>query len=318
MKILFTRNIIGNIHEQQDYLSDGIFHGLKKLGEDVVDAPRLWYMYASEFENNDLKRRLYGNGFTLYGLLDSSEDTVDRTDIPNKIINKYYDLIIIARLDLSTPYLELILEHYPANRIIILDGWDNVECPHDPTMPESQYHFSNVDTVRNIENKSIYFKRELQHTRINVHDLQFSFPKEKIRPRTVKSKPYSHIDPRDKTTYIHHNENSYYNDYSEALFGVTTKKFGWDCMRHYEILGTRCVPHFLDINDCPSEICKLLPKQELKEINSLINQYGAEIFLDKYLDLYDSYEYRIHQHFINNCTTDAVAKYMLDTIRLLQ
>jgi len=317
MKILLTRSIIGTICQQQDYLSDGIFHGLKKLGEEVVDAPRLWYMYSSEFQNNDIKQQLYGRGFTLYGLLNSEEDNVDRTDISNKIINQYYDIVIVARLDLSTPYLDLILEHYPASRIIVLDGWDGINYPHDPGIA-SICHFNNTELVRNIENKSIYFKRELSEPRKNVYSIPFSFPKEKIRPRTVKCKPFSHIDPRDITSYIHYDENSYYNDYGGALFGVTMKKVGWDCLRHYEILGIRCVPHFIDIDQCPTDICKSLPKQDLKEINSLIKQYGAESFLDRYLDLYDSYEHRIHQHFINNCTTEAVAKYFLDKIRSLQ
>ena len=320
MKILLTRNLTGAMNQQQDYLSDSIFHGLKKLGNEVVDAPRLWYMYSSEFQNNNSIQKLYGKGFTLYGLLNEQEDTVDRSDIVRKIINKYFDLIIIARFDLSTPYLEVILENYPANRIVVLDGWDGVNYPHLVTAPEivAQCHFSNFDLIRSIEYKTIYFKRELSEPRKNVYSIPFSFPKEKIRPRTVKSKPFSHIDPRDTATYIHYDENSYYNDYGGSLFGVTMKKVGWDCLRHYEILGIRCVPHFIDIDECPPDICISLPKKELKEINLLIKQYGAEIFLDRYLDLYDSYEHRIHQHFINNCTTEAVAKYMLDTVESLQ
>ena len=317
MKILLTRSIIGTINQQIDYLSDGIFHGLKKLGEEVIDAPRLWYMYSSEFENNNIMEHLYGRGFTLCGLLNSNEDDVDRTDIPNKIINQYYDLIILARFDLSTPYLELILKHYPANRIVVLDGWDFPAYPH-LTTPDYITHFSDIGLVHDMESRSIYFKRELINPQKNVYPISYSFPTEKIRPRTSKSKPFSHIDPRDRSTYIHYTENSYYNDYGGALFGVTLKKVGWDCLRHYEILGMRCVPHFIDIDECPPDICTSMPKKELKEIKTLVNQYGAEVFLDRYLDLYDSYEHRIHQHFINNCTTEAAAKYMLDTVKRLQ
>jgi hypothetical protein len=29
----------------------------------------------------------------------------------------------------------------------------------------------------------------------------------------------------------------YKRDYRKAYFGLTRKKEGWDCMRHYEILG---------------------------------------------------------------------------------
>lgn len=320
MKILLTKSKIGTINEQQDYLSDSIFHGLKKLGEEVIDEPRLWYMYSSEFQNNNKLNQLYGKGFTLFGLLNQHEDTVDRTDIIRKIINKYFDIIIIARLDISTPYLDLILENYPPNRIIVLDGWDRVDYPHLATDPAivRECYFSDFTKVQNLEQKTIYFKRELITPRKNVYSISYSFPKEKIRKRVSKNKVYSHIDPRDTSTYIHATEESYYNDYANSLFGITMKKRGWDCLRHYEILGARCVPHFIDISEFPSTVCCTLPKLALTEIKILIDQYGPEIFLDKYLDLYDSYENMIHQHFISNCTTEAVAKYLLTIVKSLK
>ena len=55
-----------------DYMCDMLFHGLRRtLGTDVVDVNRLWYMYAHEFrEGTADKSKLYGRGFTLYGLLE--------------------------------------------------------------------------------------------------------------------------------------------------------------------------------------------------------------------------------------------------------
>jgi hypothetical protein len=31
------------------------------------------------------------------------------------------------------------------------------------------------------------------------------------------------------------------------------KKGGWDCLRHYEIIGNGCMPYFENIEKCPKK-----------------------------------------------------------------
>ena len=61
----------------QDYLADGVFHGLRLLlGASVVEVPRRDFMYASYPE--DRRSALYGRGFSLYCMLedvDAARDT---------------------------------------------------------------------------------------------------------------------------------------------------------------------------------------------------------------------------------------------------
>ena len=63
-----------------------------------------------------------------------------------------------------------------------------------------------------------------------------------------KEKILATCDPRDTSTYIFDDEESYYNDYAKSLFAITMKKGGWDCLRHYEILAAGCLPVFLNIS----------------------------------------------------------------------
>jgi len=42
-------------------------------------------------------------------------------------------------------------------------------------------------------------------------------------------------------------ELEYYQDLRISKFSVTTKRSGWDCLRHYEIAANQCVPCFKDL-----------------------------------------------------------------------
>jgi len=46
-------------------------------------------------------------------------------------------------------------------------------------------------------------------------------------------------------------EQRYYDQYSDAYFGYTMKKGGWDCMRHHEIIAAGALPYFYDFDNCP-------------------------------------------------------------------
>ena len=105
-----------------------------------------------------------------------------------------------------------------------------------------------------------------------LNPITFSISFDKI----VKNIPYkikllSNLIPGKLDTYIYNNETDYYEEYRKSYFATTTKKGGWDCMRHYEILANGCIPYFPNIENCPVNTMALLPKKLILEGNNLYN-----------------------------------------------
>lgn len=291
MRILCTTSIA----EGPDYLFDSIFHGLRTLlGDSVVDAPRLWYMYKNTFAiQNESQSLFFNKGFTYYG--DMEDLPVDRTDMVNKIRSHYYDLIVIGRPDKNILYQEEIFKNYKPHEIVILDGQDG-----------SVIH-------KYLLGKAIYFKREFYYGPAGVYPISFSFPREKLQNRMEKTKFFSIVDPRNRSTYIHTTEESYYADYGTSYFGVTTKKSGWDCPRHYEIIACNSIPLFLDIKSCPENICTTLPKHLLIDALDTYEHRGEEWFYTKEgADYYYNIREHIYNLFVIHCLTGSAAKRVID------
>lgn len=79
-------------------------------------------------------------------------------------------------------------------------------------------------------------------------------------------------------------------------------------MRHYEILGNFCVPHFTDIDNLPSYIMTNFPKEAIKRTNILYDT-----------DKYDSDEYYDLLNYMFNYTKEKLttiesAKYVLESL----
>ena len=103
-----------------------------------------------------------------------------------------------------------------------------------------------------------------------LHQITFSIPTEKIcKTYNLKTKILSNLIPGNTSTYIYNNEEDYYNEYKTSYFAITSKKGGWDCMRHYEILANGCIPYFLNIENCPKNTMSLLPKELFIQSNIL-------------------------------------------------
>ena len=309
MKILILRQpqvpagFPGNIAGGACYLTDMLFHGLRnKFGDDVVDYERSWWMYHGDFGPDKFDPEIYcPRGFTIYRTI-NDDSGVDRTDIESKIKNQYYDLIIFGytHYGLRPGSWDLVTKHYPKNKIAWIDGGDLWS-----------------DLKSEMVDKSIYFKREIHQPLPGVHPINFAIPAEKIASiYREKINVLAPMDPRNSASYIYNDENSYYTQYAESLFGVTTRKNGWDCVRHYEIMANNCIPLFLDINQCPTNIMTSLPKELLKEALDLVHENGIEWFAQgegeiKWLELNDN----IQQHFRKYCTTNALADYFLNVIK---
>ena len=271
MKILYFPIIQKNhIHTDAagDYQADSLFHGLRTLlGADVVDLYKMWHLYDDA--DPDRLKKLWGKGFTTYGLLPDNKD-IDRDGIEDKIMNQYYDYLVIPihhTLNGNYPVigsaLETFRQYYPKNKIILVDGWDRSEFNE------------------NIAKECIYFKREILSEHKNlIEPISFSIPEEKIQEPLKKTFDFAPLIPNSAEThadtYIYEDEDSYYNDYRKSFFAYTCKKGrdeviteGWDCMRHYEILACGCIPFFTDVEKCPKYTLRRFPVDVCVEVKKM-------------------------------------------------
>ena len=85
---------------------------------DVIDYPGAWYMYQDEIikRNFDISK-LWGSGFTYYNNLDNY-NSIDRSDILNKIKNNYFEFIIYGSYTRSNLYYDEALKS--KSKIILL------------------------------------------------------------------------------------------------------------------------------------------------------------------------------------------------------
>ena len=282
MKILFLTK-----GDHVDYQNDCLLIGLREmLGADVVD-------YNKQLHNYDTydpvaASKLYGKGMTVTRVL--PDIAVDRTDITSKIKNKYYDYIVYGHIWRFSGYLKEILSIYPKNKVIAIDGEDEVN-------------------IHPSYGSLLYFKREIDGMRHpNLFPIAFAMPTSKLNFNTPKTQDIAYITPLDRSTYIYNNEKDYYADYGRSRFGLTVKKAGWDCMRHYEILGNGCIPYFPDIERCPANTMAWFPKRLCASVLDLIRD---KVPLEK---IYDEYSEVFRNYTANQLTTIKLAEKFLDSI----
>jgi hypothetical protein len=231
-----------------EYMADSILHGLRSvLGNNVIDAIKINHMYTDY--TGDLNT-MHGKGFTLSKTL---VDDIDRTDIPTKILSKYFDYVIYGasqRSD-SLQYLDLVREVYPANKIVFINGADSWRGIVEPEL---------------LNIPGIHFLRE-KLTNSSVYPISFSIPKNKI-VESIPEKSYylMPLVPGVESTYIYKTQDEYYGMYQKSLFGLTWKKAGWDCLRHYEILSQGCLPLFLDIAHLPTTVMTTYPRKKIEQL----------------------------------------------------
>lgn len=281
MKILYLTK-----GDHVDYQDDCLFMGLRELfGSSVVDYNKREHNYVSY--NKEAAKKLYGMGMTVTQVLPDIE--VDRTDITSKIKNKYFDYIVYGSIWRCNNYIEEILKYYPPNKVIAVDGEDE-------------------QTIHKVNNLGIlYFKRELIFNQDRIHPISFAIPTTRVNFNKNKTKDFSYITPLDKQTYIYKNELDYYKDYNEARFGVTLKKAGWDCLRHYEILGNGCIPYFLYLDKCPVLTMTSFPKELCLKVIAQLKTNSPEKIYNELIEDFET-------HVTNNNTTKALAKYFITTI----
>lgn len=257
-----------------DYLSDSFLHGLKiLLKENVVDFPKCEILYSSFSESNII----YGRGFSLYALL--PDLNIDRFQIQQKVQSGYFQLIVFGDISRCFGQFVQLLPYLNFQNTIILDGADTAQpFPYAGYWWRKPYYWF----LPKAHTKFLYFKREWTPDTIrnlyyqllsqslckfipapkNFRTISFSIPAEKIildlganLVNKQKLFPKHIVDPEvadqvegSVTSYAFESENEYYHDLQISKFGITTKRAGWDCLRHYEIAANGAVPCFRDLD----------------------------------------------------------------------
>ena len=296
MNILYINNFKG-----VDYLNDNIFHGGRSLfGESFIDSNEAWYMY-DDLSIND-KSSLYGMGFTIAGKLPKLN--INREFIEDKIRSKFYDLIIYGSVHRNLDYIDLFKSIYSKNKVVFLDGEDETKI------------------LTELLKYGVYFKRELSDEYINlVYPISFSIPKNliNIQPVENKIKIISNSSSYE-TGYLYSDEETYYKNYTNSYFGLTKKKAGWDCLRHYEILMNGCLPLFSNLHNLPKNIMIHWDKELLKESLDLfwdfrIHKKDFDLNAKNISDsVYNELRNKLVDNLKTNLTTENMFNYILSKL----
>ena len=262
LRILFLTN------DREDYLADGLLHGLRQLpGLEVVDYPRKECMYeggrkckvAPEFG-------VRGGGFSLYGLLTEPQGGIDRSFIWQRLAAGWFNAVLISNVWRQWGSLLQWHELLATQPLLLLDGDDDQRLyPRSGTRLRQFGIGTGLTNLLELPSTHM-FKRELTNRsrkwglRLNVHPLAFSIPESLISLKLPnKSQLFpSHIVDRDlsnklgaSANYVFADEQSYRSDLASSRFGITTRRAGWDCLRHYEIAAAGAVICFRDLAQKP-------------------------------------------------------------------
>jgi hypothetical protein len=271
----------------EDYLTDGVFHGLRELlGADAVDYPKAEYLYDSI--SDGVRSRVRGGGFTLYGLL--PDLPVDRDHLLPRALGGEFDLVVFGDIwrtfGIWTEWGPQL--HAAGVPLAVLDGADRVEpYPYAGLwwrVPAWWF-------LPRAHNRAVSFKREITPLtrwfasylmlpprfgrRLGLRPIAFAIPAEKVldgAPSKDKDFPLHVVDAEvaarvgGQTGYAFASEADYYRDLQRSRFGVTTKREGWDALRHYEIAACGAVPCFRQLERKPP----LCPPFGLNESNCIV------------------------------------------------
>ena len=145
-----------------------------------------------------------------------------------------------------------------------------------------------------------------------IHPLSYCIPDENIVNSEVVQKKHiiiSDLIPGQQITYRFgpNDEKEYNEHYQESMFAYSSKKGGWDCLRHYEILSNGCIP-IMNFDGCPSNTLTTLPKDLLIECNKILP------YKKNMKKTYDEYVYKLLEHMKTHCSTSANTRYFLQKI----
>jgi hypothetical protein len=263
MKILFITT--KNPSSQGDYLEMSLLHGLRKvLGDNCVDYPRKKIMYHDFSETK--KEDLHGMGFSL--LHEPLEDISEK--IRGNELGHKYDIVLYGDGHMygEPPNLDYTNN---ASKYWIIDG-------HDLYGNAPRKIFMGKDHVIGTQFRRC-FKRELVEEGLDsVYQTGFGIPKSRILSESIeKTQVLPNTIPAEALfekssarSYKFTDEEDYYKDMARSWFGLSCKKGGWDCLRHYEIIAAGALLLFRDYDSKPKQCSpQNLPCYSYKSIEEL-------------------------------------------------
>lgn len=244
---------------EPDYVADGLFHGLRELlGAAVVDWPRRDAMYTGADVSGQ-----YGRGFGLYGLLPNIE--VDR----EAVFERDWDLVVSAVLWRDWPYWERAWRAFGRSvRHAVVDGGDlRWIYPYGPAWWRPARW-----SVPRAHTRAVYFKREWSRVsfvaagrRIALEPLAISYPAAKVLgavPDKRKDFPDHIVDLElgerlgrrlaHERAHVFEREADYLEDLRASRYGVTTRRAGWDALRHLELAAAGAALCFRNLERKPA------------------------------------------------------------------
>jgi hypothetical protein len=269
-------------------VADGLFHGLRSLPEhEVVDVPRHDVMYRDA--TPEMLAKTGSRGRTLYGLLHAENEKVRSARVFWQRELEEYDLIIMADIAQMPAVFRDIYQRLGDRRaqkkLIIIDGYDTpARFPYFNVRNNLKYQRWVYQLPLH---KVMYFKREFNSVRDLSGSFQGFLPFSKTYPlhASISMSVPEHlieIIPVDKketmfvqynvdpdvsdlfenghfadvgnTDFLFNTEEAYNNHLISSRFGITTKRAGWDCLRHYEYAAKGVILCFKNLNHKP-ELC---------------------------------------------------------------
>lgn len=289
MKVLFINDFKGI-----DYLNDCVFHGGRSLlGNDIVDSTYAWYLYNTLLRH--AQQKLYGFGFNIRGKLEDFTG-VDRENIEQKIQDKFYDLIIYGSVRRNLDYFPLVTKVYKKEEIILIDGEDDTKVRYD------------------LVNKGLYFKREIYGKNKHTIPIGFAIPKSQIvkRGKSPEKEKTVGMSSHYQIGYTFSDEQMYNLEYQKSYFGLTQKKAGWDCMRHYEIAANGALPVFKNYHLLPKNTMTLWDRELIKDIYELFWNFRPNLHGN--LHAYEEVRNRTLDMVETKLTTEKLFQYIISKV----
>lgn len=319
----------------EDYLADSLLHGFKSLfGTNVVDFPKCEILYKGcSLETRSLVR---GYGFTLYsGLLD--DHPVHRFQIIDRVKSGKFDLIIFSSIWRQYGWFYQLRPWLDPSRTLIFDGEDT-----QAVYPAAGLWWRHIYSwlAPRAHRRFLYFKREwtpetrfsiwtraipefakhrIQYAK-NLRRVSFSFPEEKIvSTLPLKTKEFAdHVVDAEvaatlgqvATGYRFNDEASYYADLQCSRFGITVKRAGWDCLRHYEIAGNGAVPCFRNLDKKPATCAP----HGLTDLNS-ISYSSAKQLMEKISNVTDADYQQLQRNAVMWCQSHSTRATAINVLR---
>jgi len=290
--------------DREDYLADGVLHGLRSLeGVDVVDVPRKECLYVGGRRCRVAPELgVRGGGFTLYGLLQEPAGGIDRSQIWRRLEAGWFDAVVVGNVWRQWGLLLQWQALLAGTPLLLLDGDDDERLY--PSSGTRYRQFGPLSGLRQLLAAPTchYFKRELTERsrpwgrRLQLHPLAFAVPEEVIAaavPPKAQRFPAHVVDAElqaligGSTGYAFADETAYRADLGGARFGITGRRAGWDCLRHYEIAASGTVLCFRDLNRKPA---RCAPHGLEDGVNCLV--YGSAAGLLQRLEALDPAEER--------------------------